>query len=259
MDRPPKRPIIDMSDTAGVLPTSIMSPRPQKYDAPMLSKGLQILETLASSDEAMSLSALAFASKHSVGEIYRAVQVLLRRNYINELSSGEFRLSGRLFEMALQIPLYDRLLSTSLPVLENVRSILGQSVFLSILVDTQHVIIGKVEAEGDFGLTIKVGYPTPWVHSTPGQLLQALSQARSAMAEPERSSMASRAIRQMWLAEPNPRLAAITDISVPVFRRGSLIAALTIPFLSFSGGPSERKCLSVVRAWARSISDEIST
>ena len=248
-----------MSDTAGPLPTVRLSARPQKYDAPMLSKGLQILETLASSDEAMNLSALAFASKHSVGEIYRAVQVLLRRNYINELTNGEFRLSGRLFEMALQIPLYDRLLATSLPVLKNVQSILGQSVFLSLLVGKQHVIIGKVEAEGDFGLTIKVGYPTPWVDSTPGQLLQALLQARSATAELDRLPVASRAIRQMWLAEPNPRLAAITDISVPVFQRGSVMAALTVPFLSVDGGPSERKCLSVVRAWARTISDEMSS
>lgn len=248
-----------MSDTAGRLPTSIMSPRPQKYVAPMLNKGLQVLETLASSDEAMTLSALAYASKHSVGEIYRAVQVLLRRNYISELPTGEFRLSGRLFEMALQIPPYDRLLSKSLPVLENVRSILGQSVFLSLLVDSQHVIIGKVEAPGDFGLTIKVGYPTPWFVSTPGKLLQALSQTRPVTVEFERSPIASRAIRQMWLAEPNPRLAAITDISVPVFRRGTLMAAVTIPFLSFAGGPSERKCLSVVRAWARTISDEISS
>jgi DNA-binding IclR family transcriptional regulator len=161
--------------------------------------------------------------------------------------------------MALQIPTYERLLAKSLPVLENVRSILGQSVYLSILVDAQHVIIGKVEAEGDFGLTIKVGYPTSWMESTPGQLLQALSQRRSVTAEFERSAMASRAVRQMWLAEPNPRLPAITEISVPVFRRGNLIAALTIPFLSFAGGPSEKKCLSVIRVWARTISDEISS
>ncbi len=248
-----------MSDTAGALPTSKLSPRPQKYGAPALSKGLQILEALASSETPISLSALAFATKHSVGEIYRAVQVLVRRNFICEVPTGEYRLSGRLFEMALQVSPYDRLLSNSMPALENVRLILGQSAFLSLLVDKQHVIIGKVEAEADFGITIKLGHPAPWSDSIPGQLLHALSRSGSATAVVERAPLMSKAIRQMWLAEPNPRLPVVTDISVPVFRRGRLMAAITIPFLSLPGGPSARKCLSVIRARARTISEEIST
>ena len=55
--------------------------KPQKYTAPALEKGLDILELLSSTDAGLSLSEIARDLGRSVSEIFRMLVVLQQRGY----------------------------------------------------------------------------------------------------------------------------------------------------------------------------------
>ena len=78
------------------------SERPvSKYHVPALEKGLDILETLASSAVPQSLSELARSLHRSSSELFRMLDSLERRGYIlKDLVSGNYRLSLKLYELA---------------------------------------------------------------------------------------------------------------------------------------------------------------
>jgi len=58
--------------------------RPQKYTAPALEKGLDILERLSLSETGLSLSEIARDLGRSVSEIFRMLVVLEQRGYISQ-------------------------------------------------------------------------------------------------------------------------------------------------------------------------------
>ena len=55
---------------------------PPRYQAPALKKGLEILELLATSEQALTMSDISAALGRSVGEIFRMLQVLEEHRYI---------------------------------------------------------------------------------------------------------------------------------------------------------------------------------
>ena len=53
-----------------------------RYRAPALDKGLDILELLATTDEGLSQAEIAKALERSPNEIYRMLDRLVRRHYV---------------------------------------------------------------------------------------------------------------------------------------------------------------------------------
>ena len=76
-----------------------------KYRAPALEKGLDILRLLAGEREPMTLSTICQRLDRSQGEIFRMVQVLQTRGFIDQdpRSDGYF-LTDLLFSMAMRHP-----------------------------------------------------------------------------------------------------------------------------------------------------------
>ena len=76
-----------------------------RYRAPALEKGLDVLELLAAQTEPMTLTAIVNQLGRSHGELFRMVQVLEHRGYIEQESGGEgYRLTDRLFSLGMQQP-----------------------------------------------------------------------------------------------------------------------------------------------------------
>ena len=71
----------------------------RKYRAPALEKGLDVLELLSSQGEAMTPSQMSVTLGRSVSELFRMIQVLEFRGYIEQSSDG-YRLTNRLFTRA---------------------------------------------------------------------------------------------------------------------------------------------------------------
>src|ERR1700755_564299 len=92
------------------------------YTAPALEKGLDILELLAASDQAMTTGQIAEALGRSKNEIFRMVFVLENRNYLmRDPATDMLRLSNRLFQMGLRTPRTRQLTEGAIPALEMLR------------------------------------------------------------------------------------------------------------------------------------------
>ncbi len=72
----------------------------RKYRAPALEKGLDVLELLWSHGEPMTPSQMSATLGRSISELFRMIQVLEFRGYI-EQSSGGYRLTNRLFTLGM--------------------------------------------------------------------------------------------------------------------------------------------------------------
>ena len=60
----------------------------EKYRAPALDKGLDILELLAATEESLSQAEIAKALDRSPNEIYRMLDRLVRRGFVRPTPAG---------------------------------------------------------------------------------------------------------------------------------------------------------------------------
>ena len=89
-----------------------------RYRAPALEKGLDVLELLAAQTEPMTLTAIVKQLGRSHGELFRMVQVLEQRGFIEQEPGREgYRLTDRLFSLGMQQPRTRILLELALPVM----------------------------------------------------------------------------------------------------------------------------------------------
>ena len=68
----------------------------RKYRAPALEKGLDVLELLSAHGQPLTPSQMSATLGRSVSELFRMIQVLEFRGYIEQSSDG-YRLTNRLF------------------------------------------------------------------------------------------------------------------------------------------------------------------
>lgn len=227
-----------------------MSRPATRYAAPALDKGLDILELLAASSEPLPMGRIADLLGRSKGEIFRMLVALERRRYIvrDEASEG-FMIGNRLFEMAMKTTPTRNLVATAMPHIAEVAHALDQSCHLAIQTDTQIVVIARVEAPGELGFAVRLGYRRRVDHSTSGRVLATWSSpaaqgrliARLAETYPDFDEAGFRA-RIARIAElgheqsPSRSVQGVTDISAPILgETGWAVAALTVPFIHREG------------------------
>jgi len=86
------------------------SPVDTRYSAPALEKGLDVLELLAAEPHGRNLQDIARALDRSPNELFRMLDVLVRRGFLARQSDATYLLTLRLFELAHLHPPVDRLL-----------------------------------------------------------------------------------------------------------------------------------------------------
>jgi len=228
-----------------------------RYQAPALKKGLEILELLAASSDALTMSDISIALGRSVNEIFRMLQVLEEHRYIRRGDDG-YRLTDRLFALGMSQPPVRDLVGTALPVMRTIADRTGQSCHMAVTSGAEMVVITGVEAPGLSGFAIRVGYRRPLHRSASGRILLAFQNegTRASMLESIRATggdiddavlkgQIDAILREGGGATPSPLLTGITDLSVPILVQHSARAALTIPFVD---GPGSRVPLFQTRA-----------
>jgi DNA-binding IclR family transcriptional regulator len=216
-----------------------------KYRAPALEKGLAVLELLARTRGPMSLNAISRELKRSVSELFRMIQVLEYHGYLEVDSSGAgYVLSNKLFALGMtRAPARD-LHDAALPVMNRLAERIGQSCHLGVVSDDQMVIVARVEAPGDLGFSVRIGYRRALVDSTSGLVLYAF---QSDLVRREWKSRLARGVsRREWIdferrghaarkagyiTAPSHAVQGVIDLSAPVIQSGSVTAALTIPYV----------------------------
>jgi DNA-binding IclR family transcriptional regulator len=240
----------------------------QKYRAPALEKGLDVLELLAAQKRPMTLSQISGELGRSVSELFRMVQVLEARGYVASSSQGDgLELTNRLFSLGLSRGPSQNLLLSALPLMQALSDRTRQSCHLAIASEDQIVVIARIEAPGDLGFSVRVGYQRPIVHVTSGILLYAFHSPRNKLEWAKRLSSGEstddwrafeaasvEARAKGFMQSASEFVAGVIDIACPVFNDAGIIAALTIPHLQSRTSASLEFSLEALKSTAAELS-----
>ncbi|MDB5669321.1 MAG: IclR family transcriptional regulator [Alphaproteobacteria bacterium] len=243
-----------------------------RYRAPALEKGLDILELLATQSKPMTLTNIVNSLGRSHGELFRMVQVLEFRGYIepDPVNDG-YRLTDRLFSLGMQQPRTRNLIELALPVMRQLTLEVGQSCHLALHSRGEMVVVARMESSEQVGFSVRVGYRRPLVQAASGAVLYAFQPDDirlrwEKMFDPPLSRdeldafrAHADAVRQRHVElTPSRFVAGVTDISAPVMRGGMAAAALTVPYLKkLQPSLSPRETAVLVRKAADRISDQL--
>jgi DNA-binding IclR family transcriptional regulator len=216
----------------------------RRYRAPALDKGLEILELLACEESPMPIAAICQRLGRSTNELFRMMQVLQYRGFIQQEPAGGYRLTDKLFSLGMEQPRTRNLLEIALPAMRELAVKIGQSCHLAVHSKGQIVVIARMESDEQIGFTVRIGYRRSLLKTTSGAVLYAYQNADTrkrwaTMWEPKPSSQEAAAFVQRCDSirsrghemAVSGFVAGITDISAPVMRGGQAAAALTVPFV----------------------------
>jgi DNA-binding IclR family transcriptional regulator len=217
------------------------------YFAPALEKGLDVLELLAGEPEGLTQSQIAQRCNRSLQEVYRMVVSLERRGYITRRPEGDvFRLTMKLYDLAMTFPPIARLTDAAPPVLRRLSLEVEQSILLSVIDGASIRSIAHVDSPAPIGFRIRPGVARPVAGTASGRVLLAFQAPATrkwifeAMAQNGVSAGALKRVRKRVeaIAQAGYELICgetfegITDVSFPVLdRKHDVLAALTMPFL----------------------------
>ena len=245
------------------------------YSAPALEKGLDILEALAANEKAQSLSDLAHTLGRSSSELFRALNALEKRTYvIKDTSSGRYRLSLKLYELAHIHPPVDQLLRAADGPMRDLARSLCQSCHLSVLTQGKLLVLAEARSPEKIGLSIAVGSSFSATHTASGRLLLArlpeeeLQQflekdpdhRKQSATQKKRMRAALGRIRKAgYSTAENETYMGIRDIAAPVGNsRIGLSAALDVSLWIVPGKRFEiSKVLSALRSCAGNITQSM--
>jgi DNA-binding IclR family transcriptional regulator len=247
----------------------VLDPR---YRAPALEKGLDILQLLAAESHPIALSDIVQRLGRSTGELFRMIQVLEYRGFIEQVgNTGGYRLTGKLFALGLDQPQVKTLMEIALPVMRQLSRNTGQSCHLAVHSNGRIVVVARIESSEQIGFSVRVGYSQALPLTASGVILYAFQPEtiRSQwerlldppLGKPELVAFRNRAgearMREFECA-PSRFVEGITDISAPIMQGELATAALTVPFVhAKSLTMSESDAAICIKAAAKEISGEL--
>jgi len=242
-----------------------------KYRAPALDKGLDIIELLAATEDGLSQAEIAKALERSPNEIYRMLDRLVRRDYVRRTLSDRYELTLKLFELAHLTPPIRRLVSQATPVLRRFARDAEQAVHLVVHDRNILVVIAQVDSPGYWNVSIRVGSRIGLVNTGSGHIFLAFAtdEERTLMLEdvvdrrnqklsPQLLARFAKVREQGYEIMESQQVSSVTNLSIPIFGPlGTVIAALTCPFtdrLDKSDAPDQKATLKLLIETGQQIS-----
>jgi IclR family KDG regulon transcriptional repressor len=132
-----------------------------------LSRGLDVLEALATADEfGLGPSALAEAVNLDKATVTRLVRTLVEAGYVvQDKSTRRYRLTGKILRLAHGVTVHLDLRSLTRPHLKALQEEFGETVHLGVMEDLQVVYVDKLVSDKSIQLVSAVGQTMP-LHST---------------------------------------------------------------------------------------------
>jgi DNA-binding IclR family transcriptional regulator len=216
-----------------------------KYRAPALEKGLDIIELLSRTDEPLTATQISERLQRSKAELYRMLHVLQMRGYIEcPLNEDEHVISRKMLMLATERQPLKDLLEFCSPLMRKFAEKNCQSVHISVQSADQIVVIANTETVGALGYSVRVGYRKPIPFTTSGKVLFAfqspevkeswLSMLKKIMVEDQLNKFLSdtrKIIQRGYEQSRSSYVHGITDLSVPIMDGKTAIAALTSPYI----------------------------
>ncbi|MGQ0834185.1 MAG: IclR family transcriptional regulator [Gammaproteobacteria bacterium] len=222
-----------------------MRSKAQKYSAPALEKGLDILELLARASTPMTMGEISQGVGRSRNEIFRMLQVLEKRGYLVK-SPGDsgYSLSNRLFMLGTQQPRISNVTELAIPVMRRLADQIGQPCHLVTASEEEIVVIAQVDAPSDVGLVVRAGHRRPLAHSTSGLVLfafqsdavrsrwlQMLDAGSVAYDRTTFLKFAEQVRRRGYARRASEAVDGVVDLCAPVMQHGHAEYTLTVPFI----------------------------
>ena len=225
-----------------------MSKNDEKYRAPALEKGLDILELLSLHADGMAQGDIAKALDRSQSEIYRMLSTLVRRGYVLRSKDGDlYSLTLKMFAISQRQPPIQRLLEMAMPRMRALTLKAWQSCHLGMESNGDIVVVASVESPGNWGLALRVGTVIGLGNTGTGRVLAAfrsdeevdvlLRQHRLARGEPDidREEFLDHIarIRETGFERMQSMTAVgVTNLAYPVLDRdGHAVSVVNCPFL----------------------------
>lgn len=220
----------------------------QKYAAPALEKGLDILEYLSLTDTKPTLSQIAAGIGRSKSEIFRMMIVLEERGFIQRSDSDLYGLTDRLAVLGAERSANARLAEACAPYLNILAEQTGLSNHLSVVDSGTLLVIANTAASQSYGLTVQVGYRSQIIGTSAGACFltdlttkEAREQVLVNLGQPaDRNTLLT--IEELTndcataghVLGPNPEANSIFELSAPVrpTSRKQTVAAVTIPYFA---------------------------
>lgn len=245
-----------------------------RYSAPALEKGLDVLEMLAAEPHGLILQEIARRLNRTPNELFRMLDVLLRRGYLARQPDSAYTLTLRLFELAHRHPGVERLLDCAMPHMHSLAVQTGQSNHLCVHHDARLVVLAQAEPLEPMTCSVRQGAHFAFRDDrvsarviTAFQTDERRDQYLSEMLGSRRAPPArKRALvtrleaicRRGYDEGPSDTINGVVDICFPIFDRFGVIAALNIVYLKQRDSrvtiPAARKTL---RRTAQSISQSL--
>ncbi|MFG0283795.1 MAG: IclR family transcriptional regulator [Phycisphaerales bacterium JB039] len=237
-----------------------------RYAAPALEKGLDILELLADQPQGLPQVEIARRLNRTVGEIFRMLNCLVRRQYVGVESGDRYALTLKLFELGHRSAPTRQLAAHAAPVMLRYAEASGQSCHLTVTERGRGVVIAQQDNLGEFGFAVRVGSEMELLSTASGRVLLAFApdeerrQMLSGIQIDDMEAVRARlgAIAQRGYEEmESTRVRGVHDISFPVRdHRAVAVAALTSPFVARLDA-SERATLDQARTLLRDAAAEL--
>ncbi|HVW78365.1 MAG TPA: IclR family transcriptional regulator [Alloacidobacterium sp.] len=228
----------------------------RRYPTPALEKGLDILELFAQEPAGLTKSDVARRLNRTVSEIFRMLLCLEERGYIGRSEDDDrFRLTLKMFRMALEYPPTKRLVSEALPIMQNMVHKINQSCHLGVLEAGHVVIVAQADSPVSPGFYVKAGSIVDLMHAATGHVILAhlpqeqrdravhIWQEETGNHIPKDLDEHLKKIRAQGYEERDSyQIRGVINITYPVLDENSqAVAALTVPYLARMEDPTTPK------------------
>lgn len=223
--------------------TDLQEELEQKYRAPALEKGLDILELLARHSDPLTSSQIATILGRSVSELFRMIMALEYRGYIMQVADG-YALTNKLFTLGIAQGSAKTLLDASLSAMKELSNEIGQSCHLVVPSGDQIVVIARQESPMDLGFSVRVGYRRRLIDTNSGALFFGLASAEeqaqwlphlshsATSDEVQRFHLrAEAAVQKGYIQHPSDFVEGVMDFCMPICNRQGAVAVLIVPFI----------------------------
>ena len=249
-----------------------MTPDDDKYRAPALDKGLDILELLAGIDGGLTQAEIAKRMGRNANEFYRMLDRLVRRGYVTRPDGDRYSLTLKLFGLAQLHAPVRRLGSFATPLMRELAETSQQANQLVVFDRGSAVVIAQQEAPDYWGISIRVGSHISLYDTGSGHVLLAFR------SDEERQMMIAEHMRSTDKPAQSPEFfarldqirdrgyemmaslqtAGVFNLSAPVLGSdGKAIAALSVPYITLVNSPQApdiTKTIALLQAAAEKLS-----
>lgn len=220
----------------------------ERYRAPALDKGLDILELLAAQPQGLTRAEIVKEMDRSANEIYRMLERLVVRQYVMRNASGDrYALSLKLFALAHMHPPLSRLINQALPVMDEFARKAEQSCHMGVYDRGNVLISAQINSPRGWSFSVQRGARVGLLDTASGHILLAFCDQGSyqrmraehtpvdgevPISEEALAAALTEVRARGYLERDSAQSFGVVDISYPILGPdNSALATLTCPYI----------------------------